>query len=52
MKKQFRGSLKRQHSQGTLSKDSVPFKTYSRLKPKPKPKTRWERFKDWLKELL
>ena len=47
MKKQFRGSLNRQFKRGTLSEGNVPFKTYSRKKPKPPPKTRWERIKDW-----
>ena len=54
MKQQFKGSLKRQFNQGTLSDGNVPFKKYTRSKkynrkkPKPPPKTRWERIKDWL----
>ena len=44
----FKGGLKRQHNEGTLGGDSVPFRTYKRNKPKRnKPKTIWERFKEW-----
>jgi len=44
----FKGGLKRQHNEGTLGEDSVPFKIHKRNKPKPKkPKTNWEKFKDW-----
>ena len=49
----FRGGLKRQHSEGTLGGDSVPFKTYRRNKRKPKkPPTKWERFKERLSNLF
>ena len=49
----FRGGLKRQHSEGTLGGDSVPFRTYRRTKRKPKkPLTKWEKFKEWLSNLF
>tara|TARA_B100000745_G_scaffold213242_1_gene141377 strand:+ start:321 stop:485 length:165 start_codon:yes stop_codon:yes gene_type:complete len=45
----FKGGLKRRHNEGTLGGDSVPFKIHKRKKPKlKKPKTIWERFKEWL----
>ena len=45
----FKGGLKRQHNEGTLGEDSVPFRTYKRKKPKQnKPKTIWGKFKEWL----
>ena len=42
----FKGNLKRQFNEGTLSSDDVPFKTYKRNKSKPK--TIWVKFKEWL----
>ena len=49
----FKGGLKRQHNEGTLGGVSVPFKTYSRKKPKrKKPLTKWEKFKEWLSNLF
>ena len=46
----FKGGLKRQHNEGTLGEDSVPFRIKKRNKPsKPtKPKTIWEKLKEWL----
>ena len=53
MKKQFRGNLKRQFNEGTLSEGNVPFKVYKRNKLKRnKPKTKWEKIKDWFKEIF
>ena len=44
----FKGGLKRQHNEGTLGDDNVPFKIHKRKKPKRnKPKTIWEKFKEW-----
>ena len=51
MKTQFKGSLKRQFNQGDLGMSVHTGISYKRPKKK-KPKTRWERFKEWLKELL
>ncbi len=49
----FKGGLKRQHNEGTLGGDSVPFKIYNPKKPKrKKPKTSWEKFKDWFNGLF
>ena len=42
----FKGNLKRQFNEGTLSGDDVPFKINKHNKPKSK--TIWERFKEWL----
>ena len=50
MKKKFRGSLKRQFNEGNLGMSVHTGISYK--SPKKKPKTRWERFKEWLKELL
>ena len=44
-------SLKRQFNQGDLGMSVHTGISYKRPKKK-KPKTKWERFKEWLKELL
>ncbi len=52
--KKFKGSLQRQFKEGTLVDDHVPLKLYKRKKRKKiePPKSNWEKFIDWIKNLF
>ena len=51
----YKKGLKRKFNEGTLVNDHVPLKIYKgkkkRKKVKP-PKTNWEKFLDWIKNLF
>ena len=47
---QFKGSLKRQFNEGKIGMSVHTGISYKR--PKKQPKTKWERFKNWLGDMF
>ena len=51
----YKKGLKRKFNEGTLVNDHVPLKIYKgkkKMKKVKPPKTNWEKFLDWIKNLF